>query len=229
MVPAYKKRISIGLFGLAFLLLLGAGCNRATLRVPGASTAFPDTVTHYAAKTKRSYRLVVALPVDNRTQHYGEKIAGTKWKACSTDALWSKDAAQLVIQKRLAEQFSSSGLFAEVTTNQPRTGDFVLKIDIHAFCSQVTGFLVDRVAGIVALQMNMERDGKVLLDKQFEKVVTDADPEYTGSRVTFIEQAMRVTIADSLREVIKNALQEYDATAAAWSPPNAPGAEGVGH
>ena len=46
----------------------------------------------------------------------------------------------------------------------------------------------------------MERDGMVLMDKKFERVVTDADPEYSGSQVTFIEQAMRATMADSLRE-----------------------------
>jgi hypothetical protein len=205
---------------LAVLLLLGTGCNRATLRIPGASTAFPQTVTHYAAKTKLPYRLVVELPADNRKQHYGEKIAGTKWKACSTDALWSKDASQLQIQERLVQEFSISGLFAEVTTNQPRAGDVVLKTDVHAFCSQVIGFLYDRVAGITSLQVKMERDGKVLFCKQFEKVVTDADPEYTGSQVTFIEQAMRVTMADSLREVIRNTLQQCDTDAPAWPQPN---------
>jgi hypothetical protein len=207
------KRINITLSGLALLLLLGAGCNRATLRIPGASQAFPETATHYTAKTKLPYRLVVELPVDNRAQHYGEKIAGTKWKACSTDALWSKDAAQLMIQERLVQEFSASGLFAEVTTNQARAGDVVLKTDIHAFCSEVIGFFYDRVAGITSLQISMERDGKVLLDKQFEKVVTDADPEYTGSQATFIEQAMRVTMADSLRDVIRNTQQQFDSSA----------------
>jgi hypothetical protein len=208
------KCINITLSGLAFLLLLGTGCNRATLRIPGASTAFPPTISPYVAKTKLPYRLVVELPVDNRAQHYGEKIAGTKWKACSTDALWRKNAAQLLIQERLVQEFSVSGLFAEVTTNQARAGNVVLKTDIHAFCSQVIGFLYDRVAGMTSLRISMERDGKVLLDKQFEKVVTDADPEYTGSQVTFIEQAMRVTMADSLREVIRNTLQQCDTNAA---------------
>ncbi|HZQ46737.1 MAG TPA: hypothetical protein VFC07_06995, partial [Verrucomicrobiae bacterium] len=214
------KHINITLPGLALLLLFGTGCNRATLRIPGASTAFPETAVHYTAKTKLPYRLVVELPVDNRTQHYGDKIAGTKWKACSTDALWGKDAAQLLIQERLVREFSASGRFAEVATNQARAGDVVLKTDIHAFCSQVIGFLFDRVAGITSLQMSMERDGKVLLDKQFEKVVTDADPEYTGSQATFVEQAMRVTMADSLREVIRNTLQQCDTNAVKWSQPN---------
>jgi len=190
--------------------------------------AFPEKATHYTAKTKLPYRLVVELPVDNRTQHYGEKIAGTNWKACSTDALWSKDAAQLLIQERLVQEFSASGFFAEVTTNQARAGDVVLKTDIHAFCSQVIGFLYDRVAGITSLKMSMERDGKVLLDRKFEDVVTDADSEYTGSQVTFIEQAMRVTMADSLRDVIKKTLQECDTNATAWPQPNHQRVESTG-
>lgn len=198
-----------------------AGCNRATLRIPGASTEFPQTATHYSAKTRLPYRLVIELPTDDRPQYYGEKIAGTKWKACSTDAL-GRNVAPSVIQERLVQEFSSSGLFAEVTTNQAHPGDAVLKTDIHAFCSQVVGFLFDRVAGITSLHITLERDGNVLLDQQFEKVVTDADPEYTGSQATFIEQAMRVTMADSLREATRNLLQQCDAQAATWGQPSQP-------
>jgi hypothetical protein len=205
------KRINITLLGFVLLIVSGIGCNRATLRIPGASMAFPETATHYTAKIKLPHRLVIELPSDNRAQHYGEHVAGTKWTGCSTDALWSKDAAQLLIQERLVQEFSSSGIFAEVTTNQAKPGDVVLKTDIHALCSQVIGFLYDRVAGISSLQVSMERDGTVLLDKKFEKVVTDADPEYTGSQVTFIEQAMRVTMADSLRVLMKDILQQCEA------------------
>ena len=212
------RRINITLLGLTFLLL--TGCNRATLRIPGASTAFPPTATHYAARTKLPYRLVIELPLDSRTRHYGEKFDG--WKAVSTDGLWSKNTAQSLIQERLVQEFSASGLFAEVTTDQARPGDVVLKTDIHAFCSQAVGFLYDRVAGITSLQISMERDGKSLLNQQFDRTVTDADPEYSGSQVTFIEQAMRVTMADSLREAIRNSLQQCDVNAAAWLQPNTP-------
>jgi|SRR5665213_918574 len=213
------KRINGAIVGLAVLFFSTSGCNRATLRIPGASTAFPETITHYEAKTKLPYRLVIEVPSDHRAQHYGEHVAGTRWTGCATDALWSKDAAQL-IQERLVQEFSSSGLFAEVTTNQARPGDIVLKIDINAFCSQVIGFLYDRVAGISSLQISMERNGNILMDKKFEKVVTDADSEYTGSQVTFIEQAMRVTMADSLRELIKNILKQCETEAGTWTQNN---------
>jgi ABC-type uncharacterized transport system auxiliary subunit len=204
-----KRLANATIITLTLLLFSSSGCNRATLRIPSASTVFPDTTSHYKAKTSFPYTLVIEDPSDHRAQHYGEHVAGTRWTGCTTDALWGKDAAQL-IQERLVQEFSSSGLFVEVTTNQAKPGDLVLKTDIHAFCSQVIGFLYDRVAGIVSLQISIERDGKILIDNKFEKVVTDADKEYTGSQATFIEQAMRVTMADSLRELMKDTLKQCE-------------------
>ena len=215
-----KRLKNVVAIGFVLLLFSTSGCNRATLRVPGASTTFPETVTHYEAKTRFPYRLVIETPSDHRVQHYGEHVAGTRWTGCSTDALWGNDAAQL-IQERLVKEFASSGLFAEVTTNQAKPGDLILKTDVHAFCSQVIGFLYDRVAGITSLQISIECDGKILMDKKFDKVVTDADPEYTGSQVTFIEQAMRVTMSDSLREAMKDLLKQCEAEAETW-PQNNP-------
>lgn len=216
------KQINIVSMYLAFLLFLSSGCNRATLRISGASTAFPETAAHYEAKRRLPYRLVIEVPTDNRARHYCEPVAGTRWAGCATDALWNKDAARL-IQERLVQEFSSAGLFSEVTTNQAGAGDMVLKTDVHAFCSQVRGFLIDRVAGISSLQVSIEQDGKVLTDKKFEKVVTDADQEYSGSQVTFIEQAMRVTMADSLLDVIKDVLKQYEADAGTWAQNQAAG------
>ncbi len=51
---------------------------------------------------------------------------------------------------------------------------------------------------------------------KFDKVVTDADKEYTGSRAGFLEQAMKVTMADSLRELIKDMLKQVEADAKSW-------------
>jgi hypothetical protein len=214
-----KRLTDIVAIGFVLLLFLTSGCNRATLRIPGASATFPETATHYEARTRFPYRLVIEIPSDDRARHYGEHVAGTKWTGCATDALWGKDAAQL-IQERLVKEFAASGLFTEVTTNQARPGDLVLKTDVYAFCSQVIGFLYDRVAGITSLQISMERDGKILMDEKFDKVITDADPEYTGSQVTFIEQAMRVTMSDSLREVMKDALKQCEAEAENWPQNN---------
>jgi hypothetical protein len=91
-----------------------------------------------------------------------------------------------------------------------------MKTEIHAFCSQTVGFFIARVAGISSLHVILEQDGKVLLDRKFEKVVTDADKEYTGSQVGFIEQAMKVTMADSLRELLKDMLKQIEAEAKTW-------------
>jgi len=86
----------------------------------------------------------------------------------------------------------------------------MLKSEIHAFCSQAKGVLLVRDAGIAAVRFSLERDGKVVWERKIEHVVTDADPEYSGSQVTFVEQAMRVTMADSLRLVLRDLLREIE-------------------
>jgi len=80
----------------------------------------------------------------------------------------------------------------------------VIRSEIHAFCSQAVGFLFVRVAGISALKVTVERNGRALFQHKFERVVTDGDPQYSGSQVGFIEQAMTTTMADSLRELLKD-------------------------
>lgn len=67
--------------------------------------------------------------------------------------------------------------------------------------------------------MTVERDGHPLFEQKFERGVTDADPQYTGSQVAFIEQAMQVTMADSLREVLREMLATFDGKAGGWSGP----------
>jgi hypothetical protein len=81
---------------------------------------------------------------------------------------------------------------------------------------QSVGFLFIRVAGITSLRVPLEQNGKVLLDRKFEKVITDADKEYTGSQVGFIEQAMQVTMADSLRELLKDMLKQTETESSNW-------------
>jgi hypothetical protein len=71
-------------------------------------------------------------------------------------------------------------------------------------------FLFSRVAGIVLLKFTVMKDDQILFSKKIEKVVTDADPEYSGSQVTLIEQAMRRTMADSLRVVLKTLMTNMD-------------------
>jgi ABC-type uncharacterized transport system auxiliary subunit len=185
------------------------GKNRARLRIPGASTEFPETSTHYAAKKKAPYRLVVMLPSDDRARHYGRPVASTRWRGDKTDALWGEDAPRL-IRRRLVKEFAVSGLYAEVSDGPVRPGDLTLECEIHAFCAQAHGFLFVRVAGISALHVKLKQEGKTLLSRKFEKVITDADKEYSGSQVTFLEQAMRSTMADSLHELIGDILEEIE-------------------
>src|SRR5207253_959669 len=101
-----------------------------------------------------------------------------------------------------------------VATRAPQSGDAILRTEIQAFSSQARGFLILRVVGMTSLRVTLERNGKTILERKFEKVVTDADKEYTGSQVAFIEQAMKVTMADSLRELMKDMLQEIEASGA---------------
>lgn len=175
--------------------------NRAGLRIPGASTEFPEIAVHYVATNKSPCRLVVMPLVDRRPWYYGQMVGGTRWRACKTDALWG-DTAQQLIGRALVRELSASGLFSEVSEGPALPGDITMECEIRAFCSQARGFLFVRVAGISALEVRLTQDGETIFRRTFEKVVTDADSEYTGSQVTFLEQAMRVTMADSLREAL---------------------------
>lgn len=163
-----------------------SGCNRAAARIPGASLSFPPTSTRTTAQTSYPYSVVVTVPLDARSKHYGERVGGTEWTGCSTDPFWQSDVPAL-IQDRITTELAESKLFVAVSKGVPKPGDMVLRSEIHALCSQAIGFVYLRVAGISSLKMTVERDGKLLLEDTFERVVTDADTEYTGSQVTFIE------------------------------------------
>ncbi len=193
-----------------------AACNRAALRIPGASFSFPATATGYAAPKTYPYEVAVAIPVDLRPDHYGERVAGTRWTGCETDS-FAGNEAMAVIHDRLSTELAASKLFATVRRGEPAARDLVVRPEVHVFCSQVVGFIYGRVAGITALNIIIERDGRALFKQKFERVVTDADPQYTGSQVSFIEQAMRVTMADSLRELLRDLLLRLEREAPGWS------------
>ena len=65
------------------------------------------------------------------------------------------------------------------------------------------GFIWSRVGGVSAFKFILKRNDVVLFEKVYEKVVRDGDPEYTGSSIGFMEDAMRATMSDSFREVLK--------------------------
>jgi hypothetical protein len=201
--------------------LSALGCNRAAVRIPGASLSFPPTSTRYAAQKTHPFKISVAMPIDRRADHYGERVAGTRWTGCRTDPFWETDATALV-RERLVAALADAKLFDRVSSKPPVQGDLVLRSELDAFCSQAVGFLFMRVVGITALKIAVERDGQVWFEHKFERVVTDADPQYTGSQAGFIEQAMQVTMADSLRELLRDVLAELDGRADTWKVANKP-------
>jgi len=201
--------------GVIICLSLSA-CNRAGMRIPGASSDFPETPTRYTAQKSYPLKLFVLPPVDLRSDHYGERVAGTRWTACTTDASLGTDVVP-VLRDRVVKEVAASKLFAAVSQEDPGDADLTLRTEIHAFCSQVVGFLYGRAAGIVALNFTVEQRGRTLFKEKLERVVTDADPQYTGSQVSFIEQAMKVTMMDSLRELLRDLLQRLDQAAAGWN------------
>ena len=199
---------------ISLLVALG-GCNRAAVRVPGASLSFPETPTRYVSKKTYPSNAAVLLPIDVRPEHYEEKVAGTRWTGCRTDPFWTTDASK-IIWERMGSELTGSKLFARVSRRATGPEDIVIRSEIHAFCSQAVGFLYLRVAGISALKITVERNGRTLLQEKFERVVTDADPQYTGSQIGFIEQAMMVTMADSLRELLKDFFARLEKEAQGW-------------
>ena len=212
-----RKPISSGSAVVMILsVFLMSGCNRSALRIYGASGDFPETPTRYTAKASYPYGIVVSTPVDLRSEHYGEPVARTKWKGCSTDPFSNPDTASEIVLLRLVKGLQTSSLFSKVSTAPTTPQDVMMKTEIHAFCSQARGFFIARVAGISSLRVILEQNGKILLDRKFEKVVTDADKEYTGSKAGFLEQAMKVTMADSLRELLKDMFKQFEAEAKNW-------------
>jgi hypothetical protein len=174
-----------------------------------------------SAKKMYPYNAAVLLPIDFRQEHYEEHVAGTRWTGCRTDPFWATEAPT-TIRDRIATELTESKLFARVSQAEAAPSDIVIRTEIHAFCSQAFGFLIVRVAGISALKITVERNGRPLFQHKFERVVTDADPQYSGSQVTFIEQAMTVTMADSLRELLKDFLARLEQEVQVGMLPNPP-------
>jgi hypothetical protein len=196
------------------LLALGA-CNRGGARIPGASTAFPETPIDFVAPAPVAATLRIAPALDQRSQHYGEPIADGRWKACRTDPLWTTSASE-VVGARLRAALEDARVFTRVHVDPASDADLVLVPEIHAFCSHAVGFVYLRVAGVSAIRLRVQRGDETLFDRRFERVVTDADPEYTGSQVAMIEQAMQRTLADSLRELLREAIPRVADEAKSW-------------
>lgn len=199
-------------FGIAIAIMLASGtsCNRAAVRFPGAAGTFHPANTGFRSEYRDDRVLYIEIPVDSREGHYGEPVAGTRWKGCRTDAFWG-DAATRIIRDELVREIGESGLFSQVVTSPPPSGHLTLRTNIRAFCSQAIGFLFIRVAGITSLEFTLLEDHVSLFDQRLDRVVTDADDEYTGASVGFIKQVMRITMSDSLRELFREFLPKLQA------------------
>jgi hypothetical protein len=148
--------------------------------------------------------------MDSRNDHYDEPVAATRWKGCRTDTFWG-DAAIRIIRDELTREIEESGLFSHVVTSPPESAHITLRTDIRAFCSQVVGFIFARVAGIASLEFTLLEGEVVILEERMDRVVTDRDAEYTGESVGFIKQVMRITMSDSLRQLLLNFLPKLEA------------------
>jgi hypothetical protein len=190
-------------------VLLAVSCNRAALRIPGAAGAFHPAVTHYSAAKAKWGTVRIAVPIDERPQHYDERVAGTRWEACRTDPFWN-NAMPVVLGRELERELRASGLFQNVATADPGGRGLVLETRVHAFCAQAIGFLFLRVAGITSLRYTLRDGDAIVYDHTIERVVTDADDEYTGEYATTIEQAMKVLLSDSLRENLRELFAELE-------------------
>ena len=192
------------------VLLLGAAlsCNRAALRIPGAAGSFHPARTGYVASDGSARTLQVAIPTDSREAHLGEPVDGTRWKGCRTDPFWGGSAPH-TLAGELERELRDSKIFREINPKDDPSA-LVLETDIRALCAQAIGFFFIRIAGITSLHFTVRDGNTVLFERTIERVVTDADDQYTGSPVAFIEDAMKVLISDSLREVLKELLPRLD-------------------
>lgn len=208
-------RTRVGSWACVALVLCGAvvvGCgNRAGMRFRGWSGTFHAARTGYVATSTSPQVVRVAQPTDTRPAHYGERVAGTSWTGCETDP-FDPGAVPRIVADELERELRDGRVFSDVKAiDAPAQSELVLDTEIRAFCAQAYGFLWIRVAGVSALNFTLRDGERVLFERTIERVVTDADDAYTGSQVTTIEQAMKVLISDSLREVLRELLPALDA------------------
>lgn len=185
-----------------------SGCvNRAALRIPGAAGSFHAARTGYVARDTAPREVRIATPTDTRSAHYEERVAGTRWTGCDTDPFHGEGTQ--VVAREIERELRETRLFRAIAA--PDDPDaLVLDTEIRTLCARAYGFLWIRVAGITSLHFTLRDGDRAVYDRTIEKVVTDADDEYTGSQVTFIEQAMKVLLSDSLRGVFSVLVRDLD-------------------
>ena len=180
----------------------------ATPLIPGLSLSFPETSPGFVSTKQLSEGVSIAPSVDRRLDYIGRDVANTGWLACKADTL-GEGALPRLVDERIAEAVTKAQIFATVRSIDPQA-TWTLAPEIQVFCSQTRGFIGRRVAGLVAIKFTLRKGSAIAWEQTLERVVTDADPDYTGSFVTTLEQGMRRSMADSLRLVLRDALREVD-------------------
>lgn len=213
-----------GFFVWFIIGLMTSGCNRAALRLYGVGDSFPPAVTHFSSKVQHPYPVFIDWPEDKTAEYYGHSIAGTSWQGTRTDT-FEKNTMRNLIYKELQRELQSAKVFTGIS-NDKMESDLTVETEIRAFGAQVRGFIWSRVGGVASLKFVLKQGDRVLFEKVYEKVVTDGDPEYTGSSVGFIEDGMRAAMSDSLREVLNAFLRDLEQLNTP-SLPNRSGAEKV--
>jgi uncharacterized lipoprotein YmbA len=166
----------------------------------------PDKRTGFKAARAYPYEIVVDMPVDSRPQFAGDIVAGTDWTGCKADTIWGA-SAPLVIRDRLASELADSKLFTKVSlaASPDHPADYRLKIDIRAFCGDLRKkFVITRGAGIVDIVFTLEHNGSQVWQRRFAKVMTDDDPEYSGSQITTLRNGVIHVMGDSLRLTLRD-------------------------
>jgi len=213
--PMKRLRDVTWLLASILVASLPACANRSASRDYGHADAFRDTNAGYTALHPAAAALQLTVPVDERNRYYDTPVAGTSWVGCRTDTY--EDIQTPVVPQLLSSQLrrdvEAAKLFTRVT-DASTAAEYSLATEIRAFCSQAKGYGFIRVAGVIALKFTLRHGDQVLLDKEYGSVITDADKEYTGSTVGWLEQAMRVLLSDTLRHVHRDLLKDVDAALA---------------
>ena len=197
--------------GRFVVLLAFAACLTAcetTVRIPGLSFGFPESAPAFVSATHSPDAIAVAAPTDGRAKYLGRNVAGSDWHSCMVDTLPEGELPGLV-RGRIVEALGKSRMFASVESAAAPV-PWTLDSEIQVFCSQTRGFVFRRVAGLVGIKFTLKKGGKVVSEQMVERVVTDADPEFTGAQVSTVEQAMRRAMADTLRVVLTNELGQME-------------------
>jgi hypothetical protein len=203
-----KNRVRNSCILLCVFGLVMSGCNRGALRLYGTGSSFPWASTNFSSPKQYPYTVFVSLPEDKTSEYYGHSIAGTSWQGTRTDT-FEENTMRDLIRQELRRELQSAKIFTGVSSAETADG-LILETEIRAFGAQVRGFIWNRVGGVSSFEFTLKKNGKILFKKAYEKVVTDADPEYTGSGIGFIEDAMRATMSDSFREVLKELFSDLE-------------------